>query len=79
MYRSPQSFGGRVTPEERLKEIEETNKMGMYSDSQAADIDWLINRVKRLTQALESIQYWKCDASVCCFPVDIEKILKSDD
>lgn len=44
-----------MTPNERLKEIAKTYEFGAKNNRIAQDIEWLINRVKRLTEALELI------------------------
>ena len=48
-----------MTPAQRLKEIEDAFKNWLEPDTEfpASNIEWLINRVKRLTEALEEAEY----------------------
>jgi len=47
-----------MKPSDRLKEIEKAwNSYGHFGEPENDAIDWLINRVKRLTEALEKLSY----------------------
>lgn len=56
-----------MTPEERLKEIEEC------VSTRSGDIEWLIERVKELTEALESMASGGC--MECHYEIDAREIL----
>jgi hypothetical protein len=77
-----------MKPSERLKEIESVRDQWFEHIDNAwieqlpcGEVDWLINRVRRLTEALEFIQrcaqqYPKCNTSV---EVTARKALESEE
>lgn len=69
-----------MTPQERIKEIEDRWSDRGYLYSEDSDHLWIINRVKRLELALKIISDSYCGSEYYtgnCFPDDAKKALEN--